>query len=79
MRILIAGASGASGRQLVHRLRANQDEVFALTRSPNSAPLKQIGAESVIADALDAAAVKAAVGGVRALMDDCAAAAHGVD
>jgi nucleoside-diphosphate-sugar epimerase len=66
MRILIAGASGASGRPLARRLRANQHEVFALTRSPDSAPaLKEIGAEPVIADALDAAAVKAAVGRIR--------------
>jgi hypothetical protein len=66
MRILIAGASGAIGRPLVRRLRANQNEVFALTRSPDSAPaLKEIGAEPVIADALDAAAVKAAVGRIR--------------
>jgi len=65
MRILIAGASGAIGRLLVHRLRANQHEVFALTRSPDSAPLKEIGSEPVIADALDAAAVKAAVGRIR--------------
>jgi nucleoside-diphosphate-sugar epimerase len=62
MRILIAGASGAIGRPLVRRLRANQHEVFALTRSPDSAtPLNKIGAEPVIADALDAAAVKAAL------------------
>ena len=66
MRILIAGASGAIGRPLVRRLRANQHEVCALTRSPDSAPpLKEIGAEPVIADALDAAAVKAAVGRIR--------------
>jgi nucleoside-diphosphate-sugar epimerase len=39
--------------------------VFALTRSPNSTPLKEIGAEPVIADALDAAAVKAAVERIR--------------
>src|SRR5580704_10212165 len=66
MRILIAGASGAIGRRLVRRLRANQYEVFAITRSPDSAPeLKEIGAEPVIADALDAAAVKAAVGRIR--------------
>ena len=66
MRILIAGASGAIGRPLVRRLRANQHEVFALTRSTDSAPaLKEIGAEPVIADALDAAAVKAAVGQIR--------------
>src|SRR5262249_53133026 len=66
MRILIAGASGAIGRPLVRRLRANQHEVFALTRSPDSAPaLKEIGAEAVVADALDAAAVKTAVGRIR--------------
>jgi uncharacterized protein YbjT (DUF2867 family) len=53
MRILIAGATGAIGRPVVRRLRANQHEVFALTRSPDSAPaLKEIGAEPVIADAL---------------------------
>jgi nucleoside-diphosphate-sugar epimerase len=66
MRILIAGASGAIGPPLVRRLRANQHEVFALARSPDSAPaLKEIGAEPVIADALDAAAVKAVVGRIR--------------
>ena len=66
MRILIAGASGAIGRPLVRRLRANQHEVFALARSSDSAPaLREIGAETVIADALDAAAVKAAVGRIR--------------
>src|SRR5215510_11378683 len=66
MRILIAGASGAIGRPLVRRLRANQHAVFALARSPESAPaLKEIGAEPVIADALDAAAVKGAVGRIR--------------
>ena len=52
MRILIAGASGAIGRALVRRLRANQHEVFALTQSRDSADvLKEIGAEPVIADA----------------------------
>jgi 2-alkyl-3-oxoalkanoate reductase len=66
MRILIAGASGAIGRPLVRRLRANQHEVFALSRSPDSASaLKEIDAEPVIADALDAAAVKAAIGRIR--------------
>ena len=66
MKILIAGATGAVGRPLVRRLRANQHEVFALTRSPDAAPaLQEIGAEAVFADALDAAAVKAAVGRIR--------------
>jgi uncharacterized protein YbjT (DUF2867 family) len=43
MRILIAGATGAIGGALVRRLRANQQEVFALTRSHDSAAaLKEI-------------------------------------
>jgi nucleoside-diphosphate-sugar epimerase len=65
MRILIAGAGGAIGRPLVLRLRANQHEVFALMRSQDPAQLKDIGAEPVNANALDAAAVKAAVGRIR--------------
>jgi hypothetical protein len=66
MRILIAGATGVIGRPSVRRLRANQHEVFALTRGPDSAPaLQEIGAQPVIADALDAAAVKDAVGRIR--------------
>ena len=65
MRILIAGASGAIGRPLVRRLRANRHEIFALTRPPGSARLKEMGAEPVIADALDAVAVKAAVERIR--------------
>lgn len=66
MRILIAGASGAIGRPLVRCLRLNRYDVFALTQSPASAPaLKEIGAEPVIANALDTDAVKAAVGRTR--------------
>jgi 2-alkyl-3-oxoalkanoate reductase len=66
MRILIAGAGGAIGRPLVRRLRANQHAVFALARSPDSAAaLKEIGAQPVLADALNAAAVKDAVGRIR--------------
>src|SRR5215470_9812802 len=66
MRILIAGATGAIGRLSIRRLQANQHEVFALTRSPDSAPaLREIGAEAAIADALDATAVKTAVGRIR--------------
>ena len=65
MRILIAGASGAIGRPLVHRLRVNQHEIFTLTRSRDSTPWREIGTESIIADALDAASVKAAVGRIR--------------
>ncbi len=65
MRILIAGASGAIGRPLLRGLRAKQHEVFALTRSPNSPALQESGAQPVIADALDATAVRGAVGRIR--------------
>jgi 2-alkyl-3-oxoalkanoate reductase len=66
MKVLLAGATGAIGRPLVRRLTANRHEVFAITRSSDSAPaLKQIGAQAIIADALDGAAVKAAVGRIR--------------
>src|SRR5215475_6218734 len=66
MRILIAGATGAIGRPLVRRLRLNQHEVFAMSQSRGSASaLEKIGTEPVIADALDGAAVKAAVGRIR--------------
>ena len=66
MRVLVAGATGAIGRPSIRRLQANQHEVFALARSPDSASaLKEIGAEAIIANALDATAVRAAVGRVR--------------
>src|SRR5262249_29569786 len=66
MRILIAGASGAIGRPLVRRLRANQHEIFALMRSPDSAPaLKEIGAEWVTADPWDTVGVRPPVGRIR--------------
>ena len=45
--------------------RLYRPEIFALARSPDPAPLKQIGAEPVIADALDATAVMVAVGRIR--------------
>ena len=65
MRVLIAGATGAIGHPLVRRLGAERHEVFALTQSPDSfAALKDLGAP-VIGNALDAAAVKAAVGRIR--------------
>ena len=66
MRILIAGASGAIGRPLVRRLRAAQHQVFGLVSSRDSIPvLEDLGAEPVLADAVDAAAVRSVVARVR--------------
>jgi len=66
MRLMIAGATGAIGRPLIRCLRERGHAVFALARSPESArAIAASGAEPVIADALDAAAVKAALVQVR--------------
>jgi nucleoside-diphosphate-sugar epimerase len=63
---MIAGATGAIGRPLIRCLRERGHAVFALARSPESArAVAASGAEPVIADALDAAAVKAALVQVR--------------
>ena len=63
MRLMIAGATGAIGRPLIRCLRERGHAVFALARSPESArAVAASGAEPVIADPLDAAAVKTALG-----------------
>jgi NAD(P)-dependent dehydrogenase (short-subunit alcohol dehydrogenase family) len=59
MKILVAGATGALGRRLVLLLTAAGHEVAGVTRSPAKADLLlSMGAEPVIADALDPAAVR---------------------
>src|SRR5689334_10371970 len=62
MRIFVAGATGAVGRQLVPLLVASGHSVVASTRSAAKAgSLKDFGAEPVIADGLDATSMRAAV------------------
>ena len=62
MRIFIAGATGAVGQPLVRRLAAAGHEVTGMTRTPHKAELlRGLGAEPVVADALDHDAVVAAV------------------
>ncbi len=65
MKVLIAGGTGAIGRRLVPRLRGSQHDVFILVRAPKSASLKDIDAEPIAGDALDAVAVKNALGRLR--------------
>jgi len=61
MRVLIGGATGAIGRPWIGFLRERGHAVFALARSPGSTRMvAALGAEAVVADALDAVAVKAA-------------------
>jgi nucleoside-diphosphate-sugar epimerase len=66
MRVFVAGATGAMGKQLVPRLVAAGHEVFGMTRSASKqAMLQELGAVPVIADALDPDQVADAVGRAR--------------
>jgi nucleoside-diphosphate-sugar epimerase len=63
MRVFVAGATGAIGRQLVPRLVAAGHEVHGMTRSESKqALLEELGAVPVVADALDPDQVAQAVG-----------------
>jgi nucleoside-diphosphate-sugar epimerase len=62
MRIFLAGATGAIGKQLVPRLVAAGHEVGGMTRSDSKrAALAELGASAVVADALNADEVGSAV------------------
>jgi NAD(P)-dependent dehydrogenase (short-subunit alcohol dehydrogenase family) len=66
MRIFIAGATGAIGKQLVPRLVAAGHDVHGMTRSESKqAMLYELGAVPVVADALDPDQVAEAVGRAR--------------
>ncbi len=66
MRILLAGASGAIGQALVRQLKAAGETVVGMARSSEAAStLAAAGAESILADALDAGAVMDALMRVR--------------
>lgn len=63
MKVFVAGATGAIGRQLVPRLVAAGHEVHGMTRSAAKLRLvNALGATPVLADALDADQVAEAVG-----------------
>ncbi|HEV2785361.1 MAG TPA: NAD(P)-dependent oxidoreductase [Solirubrobacteraceae bacterium] len=62
MKVFVAGATGALGRQLVPQLVARGHEVVGMTRSAaRREVVRSLGATPVVADALDAAKVAAAV------------------
>jgi 2-alkyl-3-oxoalkanoate reductase len=62
MKVFLAGASGAVGRQLIPALVRAGHSVSGMTRSPGKADaIRAAGAEPVVADALDEGAVMAAV------------------
>ena len=65
MRVFVAGATGAIGKQLVSRLVAGGHEVHGMTRTESKqGMLRELGAVPVVADALDPDQVAAAVGRV---------------
>jgi nucleoside-diphosphate-sugar epimerase len=62
MRVFVAGATGAIGKQLVPRLVAAGHEVHGMTRTPaKRAMLEELGAIPMVADALDPDQVAEAV------------------
>jgi nucleoside-diphosphate-sugar epimerase len=66
MRVFVAGATGAIGKQLVPRLVEAGHEVHGMTRSQSKqAMLHELGAVPVVADALDSDQVAEAVGRAR--------------
>jgi nucleoside-diphosphate-sugar epimerase len=66
MNIFLAGAGGAVGRSLIPLLRTHGHTVTGTTRSPEKAEaLRALGAEPVVLDGLDRAAVLGAVAAAR--------------
>jgi nucleoside-diphosphate-sugar epimerase len=66
MRVFVAGATGAVGRHLVPHLVRAGHTVTGLTRTPaKAAMLQELGAEPVVADALDERTLRAAVAAAR--------------
>ena len=62
MKVFVAGATGALGRQLVPMLVANGHEVTGMTSKPEKQDVvRALGARPVVADALDPEAVAQAV------------------
>ena len=66
MRVFVAGGSGVIGRRLVPQLVARGHQVTATTTNPDKLGLlKELGAEGVVMDGLDGAAVGEAVAAAR--------------
>ncbi len=63
MKVFVAGATGALGKQLVPMLVAQGHDVVGMTRTEAKRDqIRSLGAQPVVADALDASAVGRAVG-----------------
>ncbi|HEX4463788.1 MAG TPA: NAD(P)-dependent oxidoreductase [Solirubrobacterales bacterium] len=63
MKVFVAGASGAIGRQLVPQLLAAGHEVTGMTRrEENAEAIRAAGAKAVVCDVFDTVALESAVG-----------------
>src|SRR4051812_18707154 len=76
MKLLIIGATGPTGRELVKQAVAQGHEVTALVRDAAKAAFSP-PVRMIIGDILDAAAVKAAVAGQDAVISSLGSAASG--
>lgn len=66
MIVFLAGATGAIGQPLVQELVAAGHEVFGMTRSKkNASTLSRQGAEPVLIDVLNAAAVRSSMNSIQ--------------
>src|SRR3954470_10845467 len=82
MRIVVAGATGAVGRQLLPRLVDGGHEGGGLGRRPETSEVvRSLGGRAVVSDVLDAEAVAAAVAAAEpeAIVHMATALAGGVD
>lgn len=73
MRVAVFGASGATGRLVVVRLLERGNEVTAFVRDPSQLDIEDARLRIDVGDALDAAAVDAAVDGCDAVVSLLAA------
>jgi len=82
MRVFVAGATGAIGQRLVPKLVAGGHEVVGMTSKAEKQDLiRELGAQPVVADALDAGAVAGAVSGAEpeAIIHELTALSGGID
>ena len=76
MKLLIVGATGPTGRELVNQARAQGHEVTALVRNAAKAAFAP-SVKVVVGDVLNAASLKAAVAGQDAVVSSLGSAASG--
>ena len=74
MRVLLTGATGFLGRNILSRLQDSEHTLVAMTRNPDAdlAP----GVECVVGDVLDAESLKAAMAGVDVLIHGAGKVSH---